>query len=339
MFNYLKDKSFVEFVLNRDNIPFIVRGTLECKAHFDFNPVVGIRVSGPTLHLKVIGEDENQKVMGNYHVDELTDEAIFPGEIDLPEKNITGISKALYGLELWANFLCLAVGNPKIKVEIQRPVNAVIVSRSKLDGPALDRWAELINVHFQLDDAERKKVTSALWWYRKACAAAYYSVFDSYTANWNCLEILCSVSGSRINKGSKVDEAIQNYLKGRKRIKAGHILECFNKYVNYSIVRQMKDALTNEIGKEQAKQLVYQCFEILPEENRLYQIRNDINHGNIHENSERNYERVYLRGMLLSEVVMMLLYRKLGHPISVGMDINTLAEGLSNLLWREASEE
>ncbi len=338
MLNYLDDKAFVEFVLEKGSIPFIVRGSLECKAHFDFNPIVGIRVSGPTLRIKAVGEDTNQDIVGGYHIDELTDEAIFPGEIVLSEKSIAGISKALYGLELWADFLCLAVGNPKVKIEIQRPVNAVIISRSKLDGPSLDRWAKLINAHFQLDDSERKKVSGALWWYRKACATAYYSVFDSYTANWNCLEILCGVSGSRVNKGPEIDEAIQNYLKSKKKIKAGHILECFNKFVNYSIARQMKDVFTEEFGEDQATQLIYQCFEILPEEKRLYQIRNDINHGNIRENSGVVYERVYLRGMLLAHVVMTFLHRKFGHQISLGIDINTLAEDLSNPPWRNTEE-
>lgn len=340
MYNYLEDKSFVEFVLDKGSIPFIVRGSLECKAYFDFSPFVDIQVSGPTLHLKVVGEDTNQEIVGSYHVDELTDEAVFPGEIELPEKSIAGISKALYGLELWADFLCLAVGNPKIKIEVQRPVNTVIVSRNELDGPSLDRWARLAEAHFsRLHDTERKKVASALWWYRKACAAAYYSVFDSYTAYWNCLEILCGVSGSKINRGQEVDKAVQNFLGSKKKIKAGHILECYNKFVNYSIARQMKDALSKEIGKEQAKQLIYQCFEILPERNRLYQIRNDINHGNIHENSGLDYERVYLRGMLLWHVVMTLLHKKLGHRISLGKDIHTLAEELASPPWHNKEEE
>jgi len=334
MFSYLSDKSFVEFVLEKGSIPFIIRGTLECEANFDFSEVVGIRVSGPTFHLEVIGETTQQASPIKVFVSELSAEGVFPGEIELPEKTKEGISKALYVLELWADFLCLAVGNPKIRIEVQRPIQAVIASRSKLEPASLDRWGELTASYFQLEDNERKRVASALWWYRKACAAAYYSVFDGYTAHWNCLEILCNVSGGKINKGPEVDEAIQNYLKGKKEIKAGHILECYNRFVSYSIKSQMKDALKNMLGEEQANQLVYQCFEILPEKDRLYQIRNDINHGNISENSAQDHERVYLRGMLLSNVVMTLLYHKLGHPVSTGMDINTLAERLSDPPWR-----
>ena len=330
MLSYLNDKSFVELALESGSIPFIVRGTLECEDNFSFSPAVDILVSGPTFDLEVIGESTEQKKLVEIFVNELSEEVVFPGEIELPERTVEGISKALYALELWADLLCLAVGNPKIKVEVQRPVQAVITSTSKLELASFEMWEKLTASHLQLEDGERKRVASALWWYRKACSAAYYSVFDSYTAYWNCLEILCNVSGSKINKGPKVDEAIQNYLKSKKTVEAGHILECYNRFVNYSIARQMQDALRAMIGEEQAKQVIYQCFEISPKQDRLYQIRNDINHGNIHENLVRDYERVYVRGMLLSHVVMTLLYYKLGHPISIGMDINTVV--VNNML-------
>ncbi len=337
MFNFLTDKAFVESALEKGIIPFLLRGNLECDANFNFSPFVNIEVSGPTFHIEAHGENPNQENWLKIHIAELNDEAVFPGEIELPERTIQGISKALYGLELWADFLCLAIGNPNIKVEVQLPVNAIIVSRSKLDVSALDRWATLISTHFNLSDSDRKKIAGAIWWYRKGCRAAYYSVFDSYTAYWNCLEILCGVSGSKIMKGSEVDNKVQDYLKNKKKIKAGHILECYHRFVNLSIVQQMKESLTGMIGEDLARQVVYQCFEIKPEKVRLYQIRNDINHGNIRENIGQEQERVYLRGMLLWEIVMQLLYKLLGNPITLGMDFNTLAERLANPPWKEPS--
>lgn len=150
------------------------------------------------------------------------------------------------------------------------------------------------------------------------------------TAYWNCLEILCGVSGNKSNQGETIDSQIQNYLKSKKEITAGHILHCYNNFVNYSIKEQMKDALKAMIGDEQASHVIYQCFEIKPDEDRLYQIRNDINHGNIRENSGHDYEKVYYRGMLLWHIVMSLIHQKLGHPISIGMSVNKLAEQLQN---------
>ena len=335
MFSHISDKSFVESVLERGSIPFMVRGSLECESNFAFAPYVGIRLSGPTFRLKAVGENSEQQLSGEVFVNELVDEAVFPGEIQLSEKTTEGISKALYAVELWADFLCLATGNPKIKVEIQHPMNIVITTRKRLEPASLDRWASLTESYFQLETDARKKVSAALWWYRKACATSHYSVFDSYTAYWNSLEILCDVSPSRIKEGPEVDKAIQNCLPNqREKIRAGHILECYNRFVNYSIAHQMKDALDLMLGEPEAKQVIHQCFEICPKHDRLYQIRNDINHGNIRENSANDYERVYLRGMLLWHIVMTLLYRKLGHSVSVGTEINTLAEQLSNPPWR-----
>ena len=334
MVSLLDDEAFVDFVLEKGSIPFVVRGSLECEANFNFAPVMDVRVSGPTFHLEVIGKSPIQEEPIKLLVRELMDEAVFPGEMRLPEKTINGIARALYALELWADFLCLAVGNPKIIVEVQRPMNPVIRTRSRFDVAALNRWADLSKAYVQLPESEKWKLASAVWWYRKACAAAYYSIFDSYTAYWNCLEILCNVSGSRINKGPEVDGAIQAYLHDKSEIKSGHILECYNRFVNYGIANQMKDALKDMLGKEQADQLAYQCFEVLPAENRLYHIRNDINHGNIHENSVQDYERVYFRGLLLQSAVMTLLYSKLGRPISLGMDTNALAARLSDPSFR-----
>lgn len=329
--SYLDDKNFVDFVLEKGSIPFVVRGSLSCLANFNFAPFVGVRISRPTYHIRVFGENKKESEdFIKINVRELVDEVVFPGEIELPELNTKGISKALYGLELWADFLCVAVGNPKIIVEVQRPMNVIIASQSEFDYPSLERWASLMEQYFQLPTEERKKLASAVWWYRKACSTTYYSLFDGYTAYWNCLEILCGVSGSKANQGEDIDEKIRNYLKNKKKITAGHILHCYNSFVNYSIKEQMKDALKEMLGEEQATQTIYQCFEIKPEEDRLYQIRNDINHGNIRENSGKDYERVFYRGMLLSHIVMTLIHKKLGRPISIGTSINKLAEQLQN---------
>jgi hypothetical protein len=87
----------------------------------------------------------------------------------------------------------------------------------------------------------------------------------------------------------------------------------------------MKDALKSKMGDEQASQVIYQCFEIKPEKDRLYQIRNDINHGNIQENSP-DYEMISYREMLLAYIVRMLIHQMFGHPITTKINVNELAE-------------
>jgi len=173
-----------------------------------------VQISYPTYHLRVFGENPKKPDdIIKMNVRELVDEVVFPGEIELPELSETGISKALHGLELWADFLCIAVGNPKVVVEIQRPIGAILAYQSNFDYPALQRWGNLMEQYFKLPTSERRKLAGVLWWYRKGCSAAYYSLFDSYTSYWNCLEILCNVSGSKPNQGEAIDSQIQNYLK------------------------------------------------------------------------------------------------------------------------------
>src|SRR6266545_457471 len=144
MLSYLDDDNFVEYVLEKGSIPFLVRGSLACSVNFNFRSFIGIRISGPTYRIFAIGENSKQPDdAGKIHIQELVDEVVFPGEIDLPEKTKVGISKALYGLELWADFLCLSVGNPKITVEVQRPINVVMASQSDFDVKSLDSWGDL----------------------------------------------------------------------------------------------------------------------------------------------------------------------------------------------------
>ena len=163
--SYLDDSAFVDFVLERGSIPFVVHGSISCLANFNFAPFIGVKISKPTYHVRVFGEnlkepDDTIKI----NVAELIDEVVFPGEIELPERSKTGISKALHSLELWADFLCIAVGNPKVIVEIQRPINVVIPLQSNFDYPSLQSWGHLIEQYLKLASEERKKLARVLWW-------------------------------------------------------------------------------------------------------------------------------------------------------------------------------
>ena len=287
---------------------------------------MNIQISGPTCGIHAYREDPEEQSDFSIELGELVDEVVFPGKIELPEQTRDGITKALCALELWADLLCIAVGNPKVIVEIQRPMHAVISTQTRF--VSLQRWGELAKQYFQLAPERRERVARALWWYRKASSTAYYSIFDSYTAYWNCLEILCNVSASKVRKGEDVDRRVQDYLRGKSDISSGHISECYNRFVNYSIKEQMKDTLEYLMDPEQASQVICQCFEVKPEEMSLYQIRNDINHGNIRENSLRDYSKVYRRGQLLWNIVMMLINRELGYSISLGKSIDELAKSL-----------
>ena len=52
--NYLQDQNFIEFVLEHEYIPFIVRGSVECEVPLDFG---GILIEPPNHHLKNLFEN------------------------------------------------------------------------------------------------------------------------------------------------------------------------------------------------------------------------------------------------------------------------------------------
>jgi len=58
--SYLDDKNFVDFVLEKGSIPFVVRGSLSCLANFNFAPFIGVRISRPTYHIRVFGENKKE---------------------------------------------------------------------------------------------------------------------------------------------------------------------------------------------------------------------------------------------------------------------------------------
>jgi hypothetical protein len=155
MFNYLTDNNFVEYVLEMEKIPFLVRGSLGCSADFNFRSVPEIRITGPTYRVSAVREnskDPNDK--SQIHIQELFEEVVFQGEIDLPEKTRVGVFRALNALERWADLLCLAIGNPKIIVEVQRPVNIVMASPYDFDLSSFASWGRLTGSFLKLEPNE-----------------------------------------------------------------------------------------------------------------------------------------------------------------------------------------
>jgi hypothetical protein len=326
MFSYSSNQSFVDTAIQEGKIYFKVRGSLQCDFQMSFKNF-GIVIHPPTSKLRAYAQETKDSELQKVHVTELQDEVVFSGSIDLAENSKQGIDRALGALELWADFLCFASGNPKVTIEIELPVQAVISIGRHIDEQIGKQLLEAAGHFHFLDPEDKSRVLRALWWYRKGCNTAYYSVFDSYTSYWNCLEILCDVSGSKMRQDADLDEAIDNYLKGKKSFQRGHILQCYNQFVNYSIASQIKDALVPPFGPEQASRWAYYLFDQHPESERLYQIRNDINHGNIQENDALNYERVYLSHMLLGGLVSNLLHYHLGRRIEPG-DVDKVAKSI-----------
>lgn len=322
MQNYLVEKNFIDDVIETGKIKFIVHGNLTCQ--FPINFKGDILIHPPTVRVKVDHRDkdkEHEINLDKVHFRELEGETVFRGEMMVTEKNLLAIGSALEQLELWADMLCLAHGNPKIHLEIQVPIRAISAARRDIELKDVSEWHRFEAVMHRLPKEQQNRIKRALWWYRKGCSLHNYSIFDTYTAFWNVLEILTNVSGNLTRKGAEVDEALRKYLSSKKKVTAGDISHCYNSIVKYGIPDQMKDALSPLLNNpDEAEQWVYYCFKVKPDEDRFYQIRNDINHGNISATNITDLRRVYLRGMILQSFVFCCLNRILGVPLKFTTD-------------------
>jgi hypothetical protein len=314
MQNYLEEQNFIDDVIETGKIKFVVHGNLTCQ--FPINFKGDIFIHPPTVRVKANHRDKDKESeinLDKVHFRDLEGETVFRGEMLVKERNLTGIGNALDELELWADMLCLAHGNPKIHLEIQLPIRVISATRRDIELQDIREWHRFEAVLGKLPKARQDRIKRALWWYRKGCSLHNYSIFDTYTAFWNVLEIVCAVSGNLTRKGTDIDEAVQKYLASKKKITAGDISHCYNSIVKYGIPEQMKDALIPLLNSsDEADQWVYYCFKVKPDKDRFYQIRNDINHGNISATNTADLRRVYLRGMILQDFVFCCLNRILG---------------------------
>ncbi len=143
----------------------------------------------------------------------------------------------------------------------------------------------------KLDTDFRVLLDRALAWYRDSSLAK--SLFNQYTMLWNSLEILV-MKYSREEKPSRA-ERLEN-AKGFVSGKGSDIsLQDFNilcqEIVQESIRSRMMRGFRALFDNE-AESPIGLCFNRVPEEIRLWQVRNDINHGNILERTPSHRTRV-----------------------------------------------
>jgi hypothetical protein len=167
----------------------------------------------------------------------------------------------------------------------------------------------------------RKKVDAALYWMREPrnlIVDSYRSdLLRIYSAYWNAFECLVDAA-HKIKPEPKLENSekelqinkIFDAIKAQDRkLTINDIIEC-SKIVDPGFKAKASHALTVCFPSDVAQHLVNECFEIPEKPNRLYQIRNDIDHGNIDaENLEELY-RVEPRLTLL-EIIVRRMFRQI----------------------------
>lgn len=190
---------------------------------------------------------------------------------------------------------------------------------TKLTASDIERSAQAV---FDLAPPVRKRVEAAMFWIRDPrglLLESYRSdVLRTYASYWNAFE--CLVEAVAVIKPpgnvpkSEKQALIDDFLQSRNgRLSAADIQECYQSIVNPGFVGKASHALSVCFG-EQAAEYIQECFRASPSEDRLYDIRNAINHGDIDAENPNELLRVEAKLSRLWMIVWRMFGRLIPFP-------------------------
>lgn len=178
-----------------------------------------------------------------------------------------------------------------------------------------DRVHKVVDALGRLQAPVSKKVRSALYWIREprqlVMEGHRSDVLRVYAGYWNAFECLVEavcLLRPRPKLGSAEKQvAIDAFISERKgKLDASAISECYKTFVDPGFVAKASHAL-KVCFPERAEQYVVECFRMKPERDRLYNIRNAINHGDVDADNPSELLRVEDRHSRLWMIVFGML--------------------------------
>lgn len=178
-----------------------------------------------------------------------------------------------------------------------------------------DRVQEVVETLGRLPLAVARKVRSALYWVREPRQLFMEShrsdVLRVYAGYWNAFECLVEAvcllcPQAKLGRAEK-QAGIDAFIAGRDgRLDAALVAECYKTFVDPGFVAKASHAL-KVCFPERAEQYTVECFRMKPEQDRLYNIRNAINHGDIDADNPSEILRVEDRNDRLWMIVFGML--------------------------------
>lgn len=184
---------------------------------------------------------------------------------------------------------------------------------------------ESIAAVLNLPTAVRKKVEAALFWVREPRHLLLESyrpdVLRIYSAYWNAFECLVEAVGlirpqqklTRLEKQAEIDGFLRH--RGGK-LTAEDVQDCYYRIVNPGFVGKTSHALRVCFG-EQGDEYAEECFRSQNRHDRLYDIRNAINHGEIDAENPSELLRVEAKLRRLWIIVWGMFGRVVPFPAPV----------------------
>ncbi|MFN0196613.1 MAG: hypothetical protein ACKVT0_07695 [Planctomycetaceae bacterium] len=172
--------------------------------------------------------------------------------------------------------------------------------RSRFDQTNLNAAVQGV---LRLPDAVRQKVDAALYWIRepRALLTEHHrtDLLRMYAAYWNAFECLVEavvilrpqVKQTRSQKQQQIDDFL---AKRNGSLTSEDVVKCYQEIVNPGFVGKASHALLVCFA-DAAPDYIKECFQLANRSDRLYDIRNAINHGDIDAENPEERLRVGAR--------------------------------------------
>ena len=246
----------------------------------------------------------------------------FECRISVSTKDLNGVMDGIHRLEKFMNaWNLIAWGRPIHYSCMFFPIDAILTTNLTEELVGIEHT---LNVLDGFTKKQQAIISRALWWLRQCQSSTFYgsgeaSPFNVYMAYWNAFEclvsVICDICPSK--KASSADKLkdVANYFKNISGDPTpDQIQKCYRQYIDAGFKPKADHTLKIVYGKV-SQQYYDECFTQKPDEQRLYQIRNDIDHGNIVEYSLEDRLRVETGVGRLWHIVFNTLHILLGRGI------------------------
>jgi len=238
---------------------------------------------------------------------------VLKARVKIPEKSVKALADAAARINLLLGVLAvLGWGNSGSGWWSHVTHGSMWGAMQKLE---YDRVKKVVEALRALPPPVAGKVRSALYWIREPgllmMEGHRSNVLHVYAGYWNAFECLIEAvcllrpqpKLGRADKQARIDAFV---AERKGQLDAAAISECYKEFVNPGFVAKASHAL-KVCFPERADQYVVECFRMKPEQDRLYSIRNAINHGDVDADNPSELLRVEGRHRRLWMIVFGIL--------------------------------
>ncbi|WP_320043150.1 hypothetical protein [uncultured Desulfobacter sp.] len=203
---------------------------------------------------------------------------------------------------------------------------------AKLNHEDLER---ALDGAIRMDPKISDKVEAALFWVREPkrpmMDMASSELIKIYAAYWNAFECLVdaicvAIPREKMTKIQKQEKLSEILSKHSGEITTGFIQEAYSSVVNPGLKAKAIHAL-NVCFKDSADYFIHECFEREDKINRLYDIRNSINHGVVKAENPIELARIESRLSKLSIMIMGMLGQIIPYPYPLHRESGSKKDG------------